>query len=109
MKSPEFRVDDPEHALSRINEGLMSLLHRYWYTFKGPPPFNPLGLGCGVTAYDDVDAAKILAATIFVKHGILDVEAVVEDVDVRGLDKHHVIPNIGDVSRRGVWFPQGYY
>jgi hypothetical protein len=29
----------------------------------------------------------------------------VEDVDVRDLDAGHVLENMGDVTRRGVWFP----
>jgi hypothetical protein len=30
---------------------------------------------------------------------------VVENVDVRDLDEGHVLPNLGDPSARGVWFP----
>ncbi len=86
----------------------MSLLRRYWFTFKNPPPFNPLGLGCGITAYNDVDAAQILASTIFAKCGVLEVEATTEEVDMRNLDQARVLPNIGDVLSRGVWFPLGY-
>jgi hypothetical protein len=33
---------------------------------------------------------------------------VVENVDVSTLDQKHVLPNIGDVTVRGVWFPLGY-
>ena len=28
-----------------------------------------------------------------------------EDVDLTTLDPNHVLPNIGNVTRRGVWFP----
>jgi len=29
-----------------------------------------------------------------------------EDVDVRALDGGHVLPNMGDPSVRGVWYPR---
>ena len=31
-----------------------------------------------------------------------------EDIDVRALDPNHVLPNIGNVTSRGIWFPLGY-
>jgi hypothetical protein len=34
-----------------------------------------------------------------------EVLEVVEDVDVRDLDQGHVVPNIGPVNFRGVWYP----
>jgi hypothetical protein len=30
-----------------------------------------------------------------------------EDVDVSKLDPKHVVPNIGSVTIRGIWFPMG--
>jgi hypothetical protein len=44
------------------------------------------------------DAARSLA---------WDYEAleVVEDVDIRDLDQGHVVPNMGPVNFRGVWYP----
>jgi hypothetical protein len=32
--------------------------------------------------------------------------AVIEDVDVRELDQGHVVPNMGDPTVRGVWYPR---
>jgi len=32
--------------------------------------------------------------------------SVVEDVDVRDLDPGRVVPNMGDPTLRGVWFPR---
>lgn len=31
---------------------------------------------------------------------------VIEDIDVQLLDKEHVLPNIGPVIFKGVWFPR---
>lgn len=86
----------------------MGELRRFWFTFKNPPPFNPLGLGCGVTARDHADAIEILTAKVFGKTSVLFVETVIEDVDIQTLDQDHVLPNMGFVTNRGVWFPQGY-
>jgi hypothetical protein len=33
---------------------------------------------------------------------------VIEDVEVSALDPAHVLPNMGDPSQQGVWFPMGY-
>jgi hypothetical protein len=54
--------------------------HRYWFTFHDPPEASFFALGCGVTAVDREDAERLL------------------------LD---VLPNMGDPSIRGVWFPRG--
>ena len=83
-------------------------LCRFWITFKEPPQFSPLNLGCGVTAYDYADALTILESKVFVEKPVLEIDLVIEDIDIEALDKSHVIPNIGLVTSRGVWFPLGY-
>ena len=86
----------------------MATLKRFWFTFKKPPQFSPFGIGCGVTAFDYADALNILSAKVFVKASMPEIESVVSDVDLQALDPHHVLPNIGVVTNRGVWFPLGY-
>jgi hypothetical protein len=83
-------------------------LHRFWFEFSGPPTALPAGtwLGCGVTAVDRHDAERLLAAGPFGGSELPPVKRLVEDVDVSELDAGHVIPNIGDPTRRGVWFPR---
>jgi hypothetical protein len=77
----------------------------YWLTFADAPRVFDLslGLGMGVTAYDKEDAIKQAAA-------VTDVEIVaireVESFDE--LEQNHVVPNMGFMLRRGIWFPQGY-
>jgi hypothetical protein len=83
-------------------------MHRYWITLVAPPPSSPLGLGCGVTARDRNDALALFAATVLREHPGLSVREILEDVDVSTLDAGHVLPNMGSVLVRGVWFPQGY-
>ena len=83
-------------------------LHRYWFEFGGPREALPPGsrLGCGVTAIDRTDARRLLAAGPFRGRGLPPIEQIIEDVDVSELDPGHVVPNIGDVTQRGVWFPR---
>jgi len=83
-------------------------LHRYWFEFSGPREALPPGgwIGCGVTAVDRADAEQLLVAGPFRGTALPPLERVVEDVDVRDLDAGHVLANMGDVTRRGVWFPR---
>jgi hypothetical protein len=83
-------------------------LHRYWFEFGGPRHALPLGawLGCGVTAVDRADAERLLVDGPFRGKPLPPVERIIEDVDVGELDAGHVLPNIGDVTQRGVWFPR---
>jgi hypothetical protein len=64
-------------------------------------------MGCGVTAYDYDDAINLLREHVFdgSEPDVLDFE---ENVDVSKLDHNHVVPNMGSVVVRGVWFPLGY-
>jgi hypothetical protein len=70
------------------------LLRRYWFR-------RPGGFGFGVTAYSVEDAECLL-----LKAGLArDWVEVVEDIDVSSLDEGHVLPNVGGVTFRGVWYP----
>jgi len=82
-------------------------LRRFWFEFDQPPAYSPLGIGCGVTAYALDDAMALLRLRVF-SNGEFQVRRVVEDVDVRTLEQGHVLPNMGLVIDRGVWFPLGY-
>jgi hypothetical protein len=86
----------------------MKLLHRFWFTFSSPPEFSPLGLGCGITAYSYADAIEILEKLVFAGRLMPKIESGIEDVDIQLLDGDHVLPNMGLVTERGVWFPLGY-
>lgn len=83
-------------------------MKRFWIRFQSVPAYNPLRLGCGVTAYNYDDALTILRDTIFRGKDQLAVDSVVEDVDISTLDQKHVIPNMEPPVWRGVWFPKGY-
>lgn len=83
------------------------MLTRYWFEFENPPNGTALNLGCGVTAYNYDDAVSLLHERVF---GEVEFRIVkyIEDIDIRTLDEKHILPNIGLVPVRGIWFPLGY-
>jgi hypothetical protein len=84
---------------------------RFWFELNlSIDILHPPGtlLGCGITAYDLNDALNILNTNVFKGFDAPKIKNIKEGVDIRSLDQAHVIPNIGVVSRRGVWFPLGY-
>ncbi|KGT81510.1 hypothetical protein MA20_01815 [Bradyrhizobium japonicum] len=65
--------------------------------------------GFGITARDWQDAMYLLAEARGVLRGQPAEESMIESsTDVRSiddLDQDHVVPNMGTMLRRGVWFP----
>jgi hypothetical protein len=86
----------------------MKPLRRYWFNFETFARPTPLNLGCGVTAYDYADATNLLREGMFSGKELPLIVGCVEDVDVSTLDPKHILPNLGLVDVRGIWFPQGY-
>lgn len=83
-------------------------LSRFWFRFKKADTSDPLNLGCGVTAYNYEDALSLLKANVFRDKGFPEILECLENVNLDTLDQKHVLPNIGIVTVRGIWFPQGY-
>jgi len=85
-------------------------LHRYWIKFEQDSKNHVIGtlLGCGVTAHSYEDALEILQDNVFTGKALPPVLSMIEDVDVSNLDPNHVLPNIGNPLRRGIWFPLAY-
>jgi hypothetical protein len=91
-------------------------LHRYWFVGSSEDRYGQGGLG--VTAFSKEDARALLRevlpsllAQTFSSWRQWTLEAletaeVVENIDVRLLDQGHVIPNMGLVIDRGVWWPK---
>ena len=80
-------------------------LRRFWLRLD-PARQVAVGfqLGCGITALNREDALHLLRSvypprTEFV---VLDW---IDDVEINSLEPRHVLPNIGDTTKRGVWFP----
>lgn len=88
--------------------GLSDHLHRFWIEWNhAAMPDSRVGarLGCGVTALDLEDAKTLIAAVALDGEPLPPIARVIENVDVRTLDRGHVLPNMGDPSVRGLWFP----
>ena len=87
-------------------------LHRYWVTFdtgRGPLRYGSwagLSAGCGVTAWTREDALFLLQRDLFRQQPMPPVVSVIEDIDPSTLDAGHILPNIGVVTWRGVWYPR---
>jgi hypothetical protein len=86
----------------------MKTLKRYWFSFENLGKPSALNLGCGVTAYGYDDAINLLRERVFAGKELPRIVGCNEDLDVSTLDQKHVLPNIGLVTVRGIWFPQGY-
>jgi hypothetical protein len=86
-------------------------MRRFWLEFDltGYTDY-PAGiqLGCGVTAYDLTDAMRLVTEKVFRGTPVPTVRNVVADIDVSTLDERHILPSMGNVVRRGIWFPLGY-
>lgn len=86
-------------------------MHKYWFKFdlsmNDPHPIGTL-MGCGVTASSKADALELLKEQVFLADTMPSIKKCIEDVEMSELDTRHVLPNIGDSSQRGVWFPLGY-
>lgn len=86
-------------------------MRRFWFEFdlsmEQPHPMGVLS-GCGVTALSYDDSLEVLRERVFKDASLPSIRKVIEDVDVSQLDANHVLPNMGVVTVRGVWFPRGY-
>ena len=82
----------------------MSDMKPYWVMFERLATPTFLKMGVGVTARSESDARAIVAAA-FSEARITTIEAV---EGVGSLDQDHVVPNMGNMLRRGVWFPKGF-
>ncbi len=86
------------------------MLKRYWFVLYPEWRYGPLNVG--VTAISVKEAKELILLNFVKLHAFEALEKlkeeveVIEDVYVRLLDEHHVIPNIGPVTFRGVWFPR---
>lgn len=74
------------------------MLVRYWFP-------SDTGLGFGVTGRTLDDALALLSSFGYEPGRDFNPSRVVENVSVSALDQNHIVPNIGPVVVRGVWFP----
>jgi hypothetical protein len=79
-----------------------SFLTKYWLEFS---ELTIHGLGVGVTAYNIEDAASLVSKALFANAQVPAFRyRIIQSLDE--LEQDHVLPNIGLISFRGVWFPK---
>jgi hypothetical protein len=69
------------------------------------PPSKHGPLGFGVTAFDLEDALQIIASFGYVLPDDGSKLRVTQGVKFDDLDKNHVVPNMGPMVVRGLWYP----
>jgi hypothetical protein len=94
-------------TLPKADNDRVGVLRPFWFRFEPMPAPTAINLGCGVTAFSREDALALLQQRVFGANGIPPLVEVIEDVTRAAIDPH-VVPNIGTLEERGVWFPQGY-
>jgi len=95
MSASSVSKDAPE-----ANDPICSsrLLIAFWVAAIHPPYRS-----YGVTAYSDEDAQLVLQRAGYE----VDWEnaKIEEGIRVSDLDQNHVVPNMGVITRRGIWYP----
>lgn len=77
------------------------LLTAYWIELDYYYPI-------GVTAYSLDDAKRLIKDRVFPKEEIPPIVKITENIQFRDIDQNHVVPNMGPITERGVWYPNLY-
>ena len=84
------------------------MLTRYWITFDAADSEaivrHSLGLGVGVTAFDEQDALKHVTKALGCDE-LPRMSSITPHVRVEDLEEDHVQRNLGNPAVRGVWYP----
>ena len=83
---------------------MKKLLTAFWIEFG-----DGLANKYGVTAYSLDDAINLLKEKPFHKQVMPPVLSYKRNIKFSELDQNHVVPNMGPISERGVWFPISYF
>ncbi|MFC3643233.1 hypothetical protein [Aquibium oceanicum] len=74
------------------------MLIPYWIEFENAS-------GVGITARSEDDALALLARVFGNERQPLQISPI---DDLSHLDQEHVVPNMGNWLRRGIWYPLGF-
>lgn len=86
-------------------------MEAYWLEFEFSSDADvPMGtrLGCGVTAESQESALKLVKDRVFRGRQLPVLLKVVRIISMDVLDQDHVVPNMGSIFEKGIWFPLGY-
>lgn len=78
------------------------LLTPYWIELDR---YTELASFVGVTAYSMDDVIFLLKEQLFRKEEMPRIKNVIENIQPKDLDQNHVVPNMGPITERGVWYP----
>lgn len=73
----------------------------FWITT--PTPRSPIGFG--VTAFSLPDALRILREAGYELPEDTAQLQITEGIKFSDLDQNHIVPNMGPIVVRGIWFP----
>jgi hypothetical protein len=79
---------------------MIRVLTTYWIEFG-----TLYEMQYGVTAYSLDDAIFLLQQKVFRTDKIPAARNVIENIKVIDLDQNHIVPNMGLITERGIWFP----
>ena len=78
------------------------LLTPYWIELDS---YSGLASFVGVTAYSMDDVTLLLKDQLFRKEEMPRIKNLIENIHFKDLDQNHVVPNMGPITERGVWYP----
>jgi hypothetical protein len=87
-------------AKSNDKRDILDMLRPYWIKTD-----KRMSLGYGITGRSKEDAETLLRLVFPSDCAIVTIEPL---EDAAALDQGHVIPNMGNMLRRGIWYPLGY-
>jgi hypothetical protein len=73
-------------------------MHPYWITLERRP-------AVGITARSEADALELFRLAFGSQDQVIGFRAL---SDLTELDQRHVVPNMGNWLKRGIWYPLGY-
>lgn len=79
-----------------------NLLTAYWIELDR---YSGLASFIGVTAYSLDDAILLIKEQLFRKQEMPRLKNVIENIKFKDLDQNHVVPNMGPITERGIWYP----
>ncbi|MCL6416650.1 hypothetical protein MIB92_13400 [Aestuariirhabdus sp. Z084] len=93
------RRDDLHYSREGIDEYTRKYLQPYWF------PLDQ-GIGIGITAYSEGEAISLAEECLKKYYPNQELGKPIIGLSVNELDQGHVIPNMGPINLKGVWFPK---
>ena len=81
------------------------MLTRYWIKFETQAAYEPLIVGCGVTAYNKDDVVILIDEVLFKYFDKRQIAEIIPNIDIQTLEASHIRPNMGNPVVRGIWYP----